>query len=159
VTEDDAVAIAESVDFDGDGTSNADDTCPADANDLDGDGLADSCDPDNRVLIDIKPGSSTNPIQRGAAGSTPVAILSSATFSAPARVMQSSLTFGRTGTETSFVKCDAPQDVNGDGRLDLVCKFDTKKSGFQLGNTVGVLRGRTVAGARFEGTDVVTIKK
>jgi hypothetical protein len=154
-----ATEAARSIDFDGDGVPNADDTCPEDANDLDGDGLADACDPDNQVRIDIMPGSATNPIKVKATGKIPVAILSRAGFSAPARVDRSSLTFGRTGDEASLVGCEAPKDVNGDGRRDLVCQFSGAKAGFRLGDTVGILRGATVDGPGFEGTDRVTIKR
>ena len=114
LTADDAEQTAASVDFDGDGVPNSEDTCPADPQDMDGDGVGDACDEDNVARIDIKPGSVDNPIKRGSSGTTPVAILSTTTFSAPARVVLTSLTFGRTGDEASFKKCDTPRDVNGD---------------------------------------------
>jgi len=97
--------------------------------------------------------------RRGGSGTTPVAILSTATFSAPARVVLTSLTFGRTGDEASFKKRDTPRDVNGDGRLDLLCHFTMKRTGFKLGDTLGELRGLTVGGAPFAGRDRVTILK
>ena len=51
----------------------------------------------------------------------------------------------------------SPQDVNADGRLDVVCHFTTKKTGFQLGDSQGVLTGQTVAGTPIGGTDSVVI--
>ena len=159
LTADDAEQTAASVDFNGDGVPNSEDTCPADPQDMDGDGVGGSCDEDNVASIDIKPGSMDNPIKRGSSGTTPVAILSTTTFSAPARVVLTSLTFGRTGDEASFKKCDAPRDVNGDGRLDLLCHFTTTKTGFQLGDTLGYLHGLTIGGASFVGTDRVKIIK
>jgi hypothetical protein len=157
-----ALQTAESMDFDGDGISNADDTCPADADDqedLDGDGTGDACDLENLVAIDVKPGNATNSINAKANGTIQVAILSSAHFDAPARVDRSSLTFGAEGDEESLVKCAGKgEDVNGDGRLDLVCHFTLKEAGFASGDTTAVLRGETVGGAAFEGTDAVTVK-
>lgn len=69
-----------------------------------------------------------------------------------------SLTFGRAGTETTLAFCNGtPEDVNGDGLLDLICHFFTNGTGFQAGDTQGVLRGKTVDGQAFEGTDSVRI--
>lgn len=106
------------------------------------------------VAIDIKPGG----INSGSLGFTPVAILSSRSFDAFARVDPSSLTFGRTGDEQSLSFCDASaEDVNGDGLPDLVCHFFTNLTAFQLGDTVGVLKGRTVDGQPIVGTDAVLV--
>jgi uncharacterized delta-60 repeat protein len=110
-----------------------------------------------KVSVDIEPGESPNAINPGSNGTTPVAILSSATFNAPSQVDTSSLRFGRTGTEASLAFCSSPEDVNGDGRLDVVCHFTTKKEGFQPGDSQGVLTGQTVAGTPISGTDSVVI--
>jgi hypothetical protein len=67
-----------------------------------------------------------------------------------------SLTFGRTGDEPSLAFCQAG-DVNGDGLLDLVCHFHTQLTGFQAGDTIGVLKGKTLGGAAILGTDSVQI--
>lgn len=109
------------------------------------------------VAIDIKPGSSTNPINPSGDGTTPVAILSTSSFGAPIQVDTASLRFGRTGKEASLVVCSTPQDVNGDGRLDLLCHFSTQKTGFRAGDTQGVLTGRTTGGVAINGTDRVVI--
>ena len=112
------------------------------------------------VRIDIKPGSFPNVINLKSKGKIPVAILSSSSFDAPSLVDTSSLTFGRTGDETSLAFCNAsPEDVNGDGRLDLVCHFETQKAGFQAGNTLGTLKGRTTDGGLIIGTDSVRVIK
>jgi len=99
-------------------------------------------------------------------GSSPISIPDSRGYNCDAsfspdgtRVVQASLTFGSTGTEASFKKCDAPRDVNGDGGLDLLCHFTTTKTGFQLGDTLGYLHGLTIGGASFVGTDRVKIIK
>lgn len=110
------------------------------------------------VAIDIKPGSSTNPINPGTNGTIPVAILSSPTFDALSQISLNSLTFGRTGTESSLGFCNsAGEDVNGDGIPDLVCHFYTQKSDFKAGETLGVLKGFTVGGELIRGTDAVLI--
>lgn len=110
------------------------------------------------VGIDIKPGSVDNPINTKSRGKVPVAILSSATFDAPAVVDPATLTFGRTGDEDSFSHCGGSgEDVNADGLLDLVCHFNTQATAFVLGDTAGILRGTTLDGVAFQGTDAVRI--
>ena len=93
--------------------------------------------------IDIKPGSFPNSINPGNEGSIPVAMLSNPSFDAPSRVDQSNLLFGRTGDEDSLDFCSGAEDVNGDGLLDLVCHFTTELTGFQRGDTQGILKAYT----------------
>jgi hypothetical protein len=87
-----------------------------------------------------------------------IAILSEPGFDATTEVDRTSLTFGRTGDEPSLVRCNRRgQDENGDGLADLVCHFAIQRMGFRLGDTVGVLEGRTVGGVAIEGRDSVLI--
>jgi len=72
-------------------------------------------------------------------------------------VDKTSLIFGRTGSENSLVKCTGDEDVSGDGMLDVVWHFNTQQTGFQSGDTVGVLRGKTNGGIPVMGTDSVKI--
>jgi hypothetical protein len=80
-------------------------------------------------------------------------------------VDRSSLTFGRIGDEPSLFRANVSlpgplctvMDVNGDGLKDLVCQFDRQQAGFQLTDTMGVLRGKTITGITFVGTDSVNI--
>jgi hypothetical protein len=110
------------------------------------------------VTIDIKPGNQTNPINPRSSGKTPVAILSTPDFNAPLDVDRTSLTFGRTGDELSLVSCNRRgEDVNGDGLRDLVCHFKTKLTGFNFGDTEGILRGLTLGGVSIEARDVVRV--
>jgi len=110
------------------------------------------------VEIDIKPGSDPNSIYPGSMGTVPVAILSSTHFDAPSQVDTSTLTFGRTGDENSLAFCSpSPEDVNGDGLLDLVCHFNTGMTGFQPGDTQGVLKGHLVDDTLIEGRDSLRI--
>ncbi len=109
------------------------------------------------VDIDIKPGGFPNAINPNSKGVLPVAILSTASFNAATQVDRTSLTFGRTGNEGSLRFCQNPADVNGDGRLDLLCHFSTQQADFQTGNTVGILRGKLTNGLPIRGQDSVKI--
>jgi len=108
------------------------------------------------VIIDIKPGGFPNSINPQNLGKIPVAIISKTGFLAPSQVDQRSLTFGHTGNEQSLAFCNS-QDVNGDGIMDLVCQFYMSLTGFQIGDTAGVLKGQTVEGMAIFGTDSVVI--
>ena len=127
----------------------------------------DVTNPVTEVAIDIKPGNSRNriEIEPGDDETIQVAILSTELFNAPKDVDRSSLTFGATGDENSLKlkgKKQLPdcqvRDVNKDRRLDLVCKFMLGKTGFQPGDTQGILRGLTKEGLLIEGSDAVTVK-
>ena len=109
------------------------------------------------VSIDIKPGDGPATINSKSKGKIPVAILSSPTFDAVKQIDQTSLTFGRTGSEKSLAFCSGPQDVNGDGLLDLVCYFDTSLTRFQGGDSKGVLGGKILGGSSILGTNAVVI--
>jgi hypothetical protein len=109
------------------------------------------------VTIDIKPDMFPNTINPRGKWNIPVAIFSSQTFDAPSMVDKSSLTFGRTGGEASFVSCIIPRDVDKDGLLDLICNFKANSTGFMLGDTEGILKGKTGDGIPIEGRDSVNI--
>ncbi|MDP3722353.1 MAG: hypothetical protein Q8R91_02515 [Candidatus Omnitrophota bacterium] len=108
------------------------------------------------VSIDIKPEGIPNSINPKSHGKIPVAILSTLRFRAPDSVKQATLTFGRLGSEQSLSFCK-PEDVNGDGLLDLVCHFETQKASFQAEDTQGVLRGLTTSETPLRGTDSIRI--
>ncbi len=97
---------------------------------------------ETEIVIDIKPGSDENPINMRNQGVIPVAILSSENFNAPMEVELNpdTLTFGRAGTETSLAFAK-PEDVNGDGLLDLICHFFTQETKFECDDVEGILRG------------------
>ncbi len=108
--------------------------------------------PVQQISIDIKPGSGdVAPINPKSKGKVPVALLSSTKFDALSADV-TSLTFGATGDEKSLSKCgESGEDVNGDGRLDLVCHFENQLTGFEKGDLEGIVHGRTKWGSRFEG--------
>lgn len=87
-----------------------------------------------------------------------MAILSTTAFNAVTQVEIASLTFGATGDEPSLAFCDTGgEDVNGDGLLDLVCHFETQRSGFLLNSTTAVLKGRSIANVPISGAAAVTV--
>lgn len=108
------------------------------------------------VTIEIKPTEEPNPINPKSQGNIPVAIFSTATFDVTEALDQSSFTFGRTGDEQSLLRCN-PEDVNKDGYADWVCHFDNQTAAFQLGDTEGILKGKTKAGLPIRGSDSVKI--
>ena len=114
--------------------------------------------PVKNIGIDIKPGSDLNPINLKNKGVVPVAILSSTDFDTASVIDQSTLSLGKTGDETSLRLCEEPRDVNEDDLLDLICVFETTKTGFQVGDSEGILRGKTNSGEFFEGKDKVLTK-
>ncbi|MBK7006903.1 MAG: TolB family protein [Burkholderiales bacterium] len=108
--------------------------------------------------IDIRPGKPANRINPKSMGKLKVAILSIRTFDATKAVSQASMTFGRTGSENSLVDCSKKfKDVNGDGLPDLTCRFTLRDTGFQAGNTVGVLRFKDrERSIPYEGRDTIS---
>lgn len=109
--------------------------------------------PIKQVAIDIVPGLSGNPILLKPGTLIPVAILSSPTFSA-LDVDVATVRFGLVGTEAPAVK-DTYYDVNSDGLKDLVVIFRSEQTALLCGATSAKLTGKTVAGAKFAGSDLV----
>lgn len=103
------------------------------------------------VTIDIKPGSATSSINLGSKGNVPVAILSDASFDArdvdPATVRLAGALARRASVE----------DVNQDGRPDLVLHVRTQDLMLDPGDTEAVLTGGTFDGRAIEGRDSVTL--
>ena len=116
------------------------------------------------IEIDIKPGSDPNSVNPESEGNVPVAILSSGEFDAPSVVDRTSLTFGRTGNEESLMlrsidevpNC-APEDVDQDGDLDLICHFETDLTGLRPGDSEGFLKAMTLDGTALEGSDSISV--
>jgi len=103
------------------------------------------------VTIDIQPGSDMNSIRPGGKGKISVAILSTDNFDATT-VDPTTVLFGSTGTETAPVH-SAMEDVDRDGDLDIILKFNTQATGIQCGNTSASLNGKTFSGQPIRGSD------
>ncbi len=104
------------------------------------------------VSIDIRPGCSTNTIDRNIPSLVPVAVLGSPQFGVT-EIDDSSLNFaGAPARQLAF------EDVDGDGWLDLVAQFDTADLRQLDGDaTSASLTGRLFSSQRFGGTDFVTL--
>lgn len=113
--------------------------------------------PSLSVPIDVKPGSTTNPIKLSSMGKIPVAIVSTASFDA-ITVDPTSVCFGDaeapsqrncTATHSSLV------DVNADERLDLLLHFGTQHAGIDPGDAQACLTGTAAAASTVEGCDSI----
>lgn len=113
------------------------------------------------VGIDIDPGDPSNALSLKRHRVFSVAILSTAGFDATA-IDVSSLSFGRTGDETSLYVWKGSsrfeyRDVNGDGLPDLVVEFDLTKTNLNQSDTTATLKGRLLDGTDFVGSDAVSM--
>ena len=62
----------------------------------------------------------------------------------------------RTGGEHSLGFCNrGGEDINGDGLPDLVCHFETQSTGFQSGDTLAILMGKTIQGVALVGQQAI----
>jgi len=105
------------------------------------------------ITIDIKPGDGPNAINPKSKGVIPVAILSTDSFDAR-NVDVSTACFGRTGTEALELKA-ALEDVNRDGRLDMLLFFATQQTGIRCGDTAATLKVQATDGTALEGSDSI----
>lgn len=110
------------------------------------------------VGIDIKPGSYPNSINLTSNGSVPVAILSSSTFDATS-VDPTTVTLAESGARLrgNGTPMASAEDVNGDGRADLVVHVATRDLQLTQTDTEAVLTGRTFSGIAVRGTDTIRI--
>ncbi len=111
-----------------------------------------------KVAIDVKPGTFPNAVNLRSNGLVPVAILGSPAFDAM-QADPASLTLA--GAKVKAIgkgkyNCNG-EDVNADGRPDLVCHFATSQLAVKPGDSMVVLEGTTFAGARFRGQDTIRI--
>jgi len=107
------------------------------------------------VLIDIKPGSPSNPVNLRANGVLPVAILATSEMD-PRTVDPLSVRFGRNEVTEAHGKGHL-EDVNRDGRVDLLLHFNISQAGILPDDRAACLAGRTVDGREIRGCDLVTI--
>jgi hypothetical protein len=118
---------------------------------------------EREVAIDVKPGDGQNRINSKSNGKLEVAILSTANFDVQL-IDIDSLRFGLTGTEDSISQHPKQgprfhyEDVNGDGRLDLVVRFETELTGLRPNSTKAILNGSLLDGTSFTAEDDVSMK-
>lgn len=110
------------------------------------------------VGIDILPGSDDNVIRLSGQGILPVAILSTAEFDAttvdPATVL---LAGAPVHLKQSGAYACQPQDVDGDGRTDLLCQVEKGSLQLHAGDTIAVLTASTFDGEALQGQDTVRV--
>lgn len=111
------------------------------------------------VRIDIKPGSDLNPINPRSNGLVPVAIFGTKDFDAteidPATVLLAGAkvaTRGKTGKLMSH-----PEDVDGDGKTDLMVHFAVQSEGVAWVTGQVKLSGQTFDGQDVEGFDQIIV--
>ena len=114
--------------------------------------LADTSQGPRVIHIDIKPGDEPTTVTPGRGGVLPVVLYSDATFDA-AKVDAKSIRFGATGTEAQPMRTSM-EDVDADGRIDLISMFRMQQTGIECGHTMALLRGRTHNGEDIEGRAV-----
>lgn len=112
------------------------------------------------VLVAIKPGTGSNPINPRASGVIPVPILSTASFDSTS-VDPASVCFWDADDRSQRDCTEAHgtghvQDVNGDRRLDLLLHFDVAETGIDPDDTTACLTAKTFVGVDVEGCDLIT---
>ncbi len=105
------------------------------------------------VAIDIKPRSFPNSINPRSQGVIPVAILTTTTFDATT-VDPLSVKFGPDGAIETHGRGHF-QDVNRDGKLDLVLHFNIQDTGIRCWDTSASLTGKTFSGQPIQGSDSI----
>jgi hypothetical protein len=108
--------------------------------------------PPIQVTIKIKPGGSfpvsINPESKGV---IPVAILTTPTFDATT-VDPPSVRFGVTGTQATALRSGL-EDVDGDGRLDMILHFNMQATGIHCPDASASLTGKTLGGQTIQGSE------
>ncbi len=107
---------------------------------------------------DTKPRSLPSAVNISKQGVVPFAVLSTASLDGVADVDPANLRFGATGTEDSVRDCATEgEDVDDDGRLDLVCHAETQLTGITCDTTVTVVTGTLRNGDAFTSQDDVYV--
>lgn len=104
------------------------------------------------VRIDVKPGEGPNPVNPRSQGVIPVAILG--TSALDVRTVDGASVRLGVG-QVSARGGGHVEDVNGDGRADLVFQFPTQGTELRCGDTVLVLTGRMAGGGAISGFDSI----
>jgi hypothetical protein len=109
------------------------------------------------VVIDVRPRSDANRINPNSSKSINLAIFSADGFDATT-VDTSTVRFGATGIEAAPIHV-AMRDVDGDGRRDLVLRFQIQDMAISCGDTSATLNGQTSSGLMIAGsTEIKTVQ-
>lgn len=104
------------------------------------------------VLVDVKPGSDTNPINMKSKGRTPVAVLATETFDISEINIDMVRFAGAGPVHHAF------EDVDCNGDIDLILQFKTPELNLYSTTTLAILLGQTHGGELLGGSDSVVVK-
>jgi hypothetical protein len=111
------------------------------------------------ITIDIKPGSFPNSINLRSGGNIAVGVLTGeygGVFVDATKIVVESLVFA--GAPAIYMG-ESPQDLDGDGDLDMVFHFDVQQLNLDIGSEEASLTGCTEDGIHFTGTDSIRVVK
>jgi 5-hydroxyisourate hydrolase-like protein (transthyretin family) len=107
------------------------------------------------VEVDIKPESGENVVNCGKSkGVIPVSVLTTDTFDATT-IDPLSVEFGPSGAGVAHPKARHHEDVNRDGRDDLIMHFVSGETGLACESISAELYGQTYSGDEIEGSDIL----
>ena len=106
------------------------------------------------VSVDIRPKKDANRINPSSNKNVNVAVFSVNGFDATT-IDRTSVRFGATGTEAAPIHIGLT-DVDGDGRRDMVFRFQIQDTGIQCGDTSAFLAGQISGGPSFIGLSPLT---
>ncbi|MDJ0849224.1 MAG: thrombospondin type 3 repeat-containing protein [Myxococcota bacterium] len=144
-------------DRDGDGLLDEEDGCPDHPDpteaDADDNSVGDVCQP-IEVAIDIRPLTSSNPIDPMRRGRIPVAVFGSEDLPV-SEIETETLAFGPAGAAPAGRLGPLRFDLDHDGLTDLLLLFRTEEAGIALGDTEACVSGLTRGGETLEGCDAI----
>jgi len=106
------------------------------------------------VSVDVRPRKDANRINPNSTKNINVAIFSANGFTATT-VNANTVRFGATGFEAAPIHI-AFNDVNGDGQLDMIARFQIQDTGIKCGDTSAILTGQISNGASIIGSSPIT---
>jgi Prealbumin-like fold domain len=102
---------------------------------------------------DVKPRSLPSSINIGKEGVIPFALLSTPTLNTLTQIDRSSVRLAGAVATCATVG----EDVNDDGRLDLICRVNTPETTLTCGTTVALVTGKLTDGTPYQSEDTVKI--